>query len=237
MVSPRRSRPARSSSTSSFTRPSSGSRRSRPWSAAVPGAIPPMIGWAAGAGNARPGRVGAVHDPLSLADAALSRDRLVVPPGLRARGISDASRRRARRGFDRDGRRFSTPRRCCRSRSVSRRLRITGHVYFGGALACGVAFAAAALAVRDPPVDDLGEVALLVVDPVSSRAADTGILGQGVVKPVEEAGDERSPEVRRRVRRTAWLIAAVITFLGVGAACFIAKNGRKSRTVLHSELL
>ncbi len=57
------------------------------------------------------------------------------------------------------------------------------------------------------------------------------------MKTVEEvAGEERSPELRRRLRRTAWVIAAVITFLGLGAACFIAQNGRKSRTVLHSEL-
>jgi hypothetical protein len=45
---------------------------------------------------------------------------------------------------------------------------------------------------------------------------------------------ERAPELRRRLRRTAWIIAAVIATLGVGAACFIAKNGWKSRTVLHS---
>jgi hypothetical protein len=57
------------------------------------------------------------------------------------------------------------------------------------------------------------------------------------VKTIEEiAGEQRSPEVRRRIRRTAWLIAVVIAFLGVGAACFIAQNGRKSRTVLHSQL-
>jgi len=56
------------------------------------------------------------------------------------------------------------------------------------------------------------------------------------VKIVEETvGEERSPELRRRLRRTAWVIAAVIAFLGVGAACFIAQNGRKSRTVLHSQ--
>ena len=39
-----------------------------------------------------------------------------------------------------------------------------------------------------------------------------------------------------RLRRTAWILAAVIVALGAGAACFIAKNGWKSRTVLHSEL-
>lgn len=57
------------------------------------------------------------------------------------------------------------------------------------------------------------------------------------MKIVEEtAGETRSAELRRKVRRTGWIIAAVIAFLGVGAACFIAKNGRKSRTVLHSQL-
>ena len=53
----------------------------------------------------------------------------------------------------------------------------------------------------------------------------------------EEAGGiERTPELRRRLRRTAWVVAVVIAILGVGAACFIAKNGWKSRTVLHSRL-
>jgi hypothetical protein len=47
---------------------------------------------------------------------------------------------------------------------------------------------------------------------------------------------ERGPELRRRLRRTAWIIAAVITALSVGSAWYMAKNGRKSRTVLHSEL-
>jgi len=40
----------------------------------------------------------------------------------------------------------------------------------------------------------------------------------------------------KNVRRTAWILAAVITAMGLGAACFIAKNGSKSRTVLHSRL-
>jgi hypothetical protein len=55
------------------------------------------------------------------------------------------------------------------------------------------------------------------------------------MRSFEEVGHtERPPELRKRLRRTAWIIAAVIATLGIGASCFIAKNGRKSRTVLHS---
>jgi amino acid permease len=50
------------------------------------------------------------------------------------------------------------------------------------------------------------------------------------------AREPRSPEVARKLRRTGWVLLAVIVSLAVGAACFIAKYGRKSRTVLHSEL-
>jgi hypothetical protein len=53
----------------------------------------------------------------------------------------------------------------------------------------------------------------------------------------EMAPTGRGPELRRKLRLTAWIIAAVITALSVGSAWFMAKNGRKSRTVLHSELL
>jgi hypothetical protein len=42
--------------------------------------------------------------------------------------------------------------------------------------------------------------------------------------------------IQHRVRVTAWALVAVIVALTIGAACFIAKNGHKSRTVLHSEL-
>jgi hypothetical protein len=47
--------------------------------------------------------------------------------------------------------------------------------------------------------------------------------------------DPNDPEVRRRLRRTAWTLVAVMAALALGAACFIAKYGRKSHTVLHSE--
>lgn len=47
--------------------------------------------------------------------------------------------------------------------------------------------------------------------------------------------DPGDPAVRRRLRRTAWTLVAVMVALAAGAACFIAANGRKSRTVLHSE--
>ncbi len=57
------------------------------------------------------------------------------------------------------------------------------------------------------------------------------------MRPAEGILPPERAELRRRVRRTAWIIVAVITALGVGSALFIARNGRKSRTVLHSELM
>ncbi len=47
--------------------------------------------------------------------------------------------------------------------------------------------------------------------------------------------DPNDPALRRRLRRTAWTLVAVMAALAAGAACFIARNGRKSHTVLHSE--
>jgi len=55
------------------------------------------------------------------------------------------------------------------------------------------------------------------------------------VRPGASA-DPDDPAVRRRLRRTAWTLAAVMFVLAVGSACFIAVSGRKSRTVLHSAL-
>jgi len=46
--------------------------------------------------------------------------------------------------------------------------------------------------------------------------------------------DPSDPSVRRKLRRTAWTLAAVMVALAAGAACYIAKYGRSSRTVLHS---
>ena len=56
------------------------------------------------------------------------------------------------------------------------------------------------------------------------------------MRRVDPRPDPSDPEVRRRLRRTAWTLVAVMAALALGAACFIAKYGRKSRTVLHSEL-
>lgn len=47
--------------------------------------------------------------------------------------------------------------------------------------------------------------------------------------------DPDDPAVRRRLRRTAWTLVVVMAALAAGSACFIARNGRKSRTVLHSQ--
>lgn len=44
----------------------------------------------------------------------------------------------------------------------------------------------------------------------------------------------QQPEIRARMRRTAWILAAVMAALFAGAACYIVFNGHKSRTVLHS---
>jgi len=48
--------------------------------------------------------------------------------------------------------------------------------------------------------------------------------------------DSREPELRRRSLRTARILLAVILGLAAGAACFIARYGRKSHQVLHSEI-
>jgi hypothetical protein len=47
--------------------------------------------------------------------------------------------------------------------------------------------------------------------------------------------DPADPAIRRRLRRTAWTLLAVMAALAAGSACFIALYGRKSRTVLHSQ--
>ena len=57
---------------------------------AIPGALPPVIGWAAAPGGAEPGRLAALRHRLPLAAAALPVDRLDVPRGLRARRLPDA---------------------------------------------------------------------------------------------------------------------------------------------------
>jgi len=49
--------------------------------------------------------------------------------------------------------------------------------------------------------------------------------------------DPADPAMRRRLRRTAWTLVVVMAALAAGSACFIARNGRKSRTVLHSQLM
>jgi len=48
--------------------------------------------------------------------------------------------------------------------------------------------------------------------------------------------DPDDPRVRRRLRATAAILFAIMIGLAVFAAWFIVLNGRKSRTVLHSEL-
>jgi hypothetical protein len=56
------------------------------------------------------------------------------------------------------------------------------------------------------------------------------------VTRVDARPDPNDPEIRRRLRRTLWTLVAVMAALALGAACFIARYGRKSHTVLHSGL-
>ena len=83
---------------------------------AIPGALPPVIGWAAAEKRAHPGRLGAVRHPLPVAAAALPRNCLDVSRRLRPCRPADAA------GDQPDGRStgrqaVSTRRRCCRWRS------------------------------------------------------------------------------------------------------------------------
>jgi hypothetical protein len=50
------------------------------------------------------------------------------------------------------------------------------------------------------------------------------------------ATDPRERELRRRTIRTGRILLLVILGLAAGAACFIARDGRKSHEVLHSEI-
>ena len=66
----------------------------------------------------------------------------------------------------------------------------------------------------------------------TERGVDTDAPAHGVDRP--RSVDPSDPAVSRRLRRTAWTLAAVMIALAAGAACYIAKYGRSSRTVLHS---
>ena len=82
---PPRSRSSPGSATSSSTRRSSRARRSSTIVGAFPGALPPVIGWAAARGTPRAGRLRPLRHPVPLADPALPGHRLDLPRGLRAR--------------------------------------------------------------------------------------------------------------------------------------------------------
>ena len=87
---------------------------------AIPGALPPVIGWAAAEGTLSQGAWVLFGDPLPLATAALPRHRLDVPRGLCPRRLPDAAGDRARRPQHRRVRPSSTPPRCCRWHSRRR---------------------------------------------------------------------------------------------------------------------
>ena len=64
---------------------------------AVPGALPPLIGWTAAHGTASARRLGALRDRVPLADSALHGDRVDVPRRLPAGRFPDAAGDRAGR--------------------------------------------------------------------------------------------------------------------------------------------
>ena len=126
----RRSRSRRSSSISSIYTPM---KRRTPLATlvgAVPGALPPLIGWAASHGSIDRRRRGAVRDRVPLADPALHGDRVAVPRRLRARRDS-----RCCRSIEPDGRRAgqaggaTAASRWCRSASRRRSSASPGSVY------------------------------------------------------------------------------------------------------------
>ena len=87
---------------------------------AVPGALPPLIGWTAAHGDDLGRRLDAVRDRVPLADSALHGDRVAVPRRLRQGRVPDAARRRAGRPADgAAGRRVCRGARC-RSASCRR---------------------------------------------------------------------------------------------------------------------
>ena len=88
---------------------------------AFPGALPPVIGWAAARGQHRAGRVRALRDPVPLADPALPRHRLDLPRGLRARRPAHAARARPRRPHHRPPGRGQQPRPAPRERGADDR--------------------------------------------------------------------------------------------------------------------
>ena len=83
--SPRRSRSRRSSSTWSIYTPMKRRSSSPTLVGAVPGALPPLIGWTRVARQRLARRRRAVRDRVPLADSALHGDRVDVPRRLRAR--------------------------------------------------------------------------------------------------------------------------------------------------------
>ena len=81
---------------------------------AVPGALPPVIGWSRGDRRDLAAGARAVRHRVLLADAALPGDRLDVPRRLRARRHSAAAGRSSRTAAAPASRRCSTPPRCGR---------------------------------------------------------------------------------------------------------------------------
>ena len=71
---------------------------------AVPGALPPVAGWAAARGDHRARGLGAVRDHVPVADPPHARDRPHVPRRLRPRRHPRAARHRPRRLEHRDPR-------------------------------------------------------------------------------------------------------------------------------------
>ena len=122
---------------------------------AVPGALPPLIGWtAAGGGLSR--RLVAVRHRVPLADSALHGDRLALSRRLRARGFSACCRSWNRTAAAPASRRCSTRRRWCRSVSrrqswASRAPRTSGPRSCSASACCGLPRASRVANRRDRP--------------------------------------------------------------------------------------
>ena len=133
---------ATSCSTSSPTRRSSCARRSARVVGAVPGALPPVTGWAAARGDAGIGAGVLFAHPVPLAAPAHAGHRPPLPRGLRAgrRARPAGGRRRGR--LARSARSSAAAWPCCAVSLLPTLVGLAGAVYFSGALVLGAGFLA-----------------------------------------------------------------------------------------------
>ena len=138
-----------------------------------PGALPPVIGWAAATGPARDRGVGPVPDRLPLAVPPLPGDRLDLPRGLRPRRPPDAADRSTRPGRSPAARRPATPWPWSRRGSCRRSSAWPARCTSPGRSALGLFYLAYAAAVlvggqrRDRPAAAAGLVPVPARDPAA----------------------------------------------------------------------